>query len=57
VVGARSEDERLLYPVSEVARRHGASAERETTSPEEAYASFAPPRDEQPDRWDELPWA
>jgi uncharacterized cupin superfamily protein len=58
MVGARSEDERLLYPVSEVARRHGASAERETTSPEEAYAPFAPPpREERPDRWDELPWA
>jgi uncharacterized cupin superfamily protein len=58
MVGARSEDERLLYPVSEVARRHGASAERETASPEEAYAPFAPPpREERPDRWDELPWA
>ena len=57
MAGARSEDERLLYPVSEVAQRHGASAERETTSPEEAYAPFAPPREERPDRWDELPWA
>ena len=58
MVGARSDDERLLYPVSEIARRHGASAERETSSPEEAYASFAPPpREERPDRWDELPWA
>ena len=57
MAGARSEDERLLYPVSEVAQRHGASAERETTSPEEAYASFAPPTEERPDRWDELPWS
>ena len=58
MVGARSDDERLLYPVSEVARRHGASVERETTSPEEAYAPFAPPpREEKPDGWDELPWA
>src|SRR5919199_3543489 len=57
MVGGRSEDERLLYPVAEVAQRHGASAERETTSPEEAYAPFAPPREERPDRWDELPWA
>ena len=58
MVGGRSEDERLLYPVSEVARRHGASAERETTSPEEAYAPYAPPPiDDRPDNWDELPWA
>ena len=57
MVGARSEDERLLYPVSEVARRHGASAEQETTSPEEAYASFARPAEGRPDRWNELPWA
>jgi uncharacterized cupin superfamily protein len=58
MVGARSEDERLLYPASQVARRHGASAERETASPEEAYAPFAPPpSEERPDRWDELPWA
>jgi uncharacterized cupin superfamily protein len=28
----------LVYPVSEVASRHGASVERETTSPAEAYA-------------------
>jgi uncharacterized cupin superfamily protein len=28
------------YPVHEAAVRHGASAERETTSPEEAYARF-----------------
>ena len=57
MVGARSDDERLLYPVSEVARRHGASAEQETTSPEEAYASFARPAEGRPDRWNELPWA
>jgi uncharacterized cupin superfamily protein len=57
MAGARSEDERLLYPVSEVAARHGASAERETTSPEEAYASFARPAEGRPDGWDELPWA
>jgi uncharacterized cupin superfamily protein len=58
MAGARSEDERLLYSVTEVARRHGASAERETTSPEEAYAPFGPrPTEERPARWDELPWA
>jgi uncharacterized cupin superfamily protein len=57
MVGARSDDERLLYPASELARRHGAGAERETTSPEEAYRSFSPPVERRPDGWDELPWA
>ena len=57
MAGARDPDERLLYPASELARRHGASAEQETTSPEEAYAPFAPPTDGRPDGWDELPWA
>ena len=28
----------LVYPVSKVAARHGASVERETTKPAEAYA-------------------
>lgn len=30
----------IVYPVSEVAARHGASVERETTSPAEAYAKL-----------------
>jgi uncharacterized cupin superfamily protein len=30
----------ILYPRSELARRHGAGAETETTSPPEAYAPF-----------------
>jgi hypothetical protein len=57
MVGARSEDERLLYPASELARRHGASAERETTSPEEAYASYPPRTGGRPESWEQLPWA
>lgn len=31
------------YSVDEAARRHGASVERATTSPQEAYARFPPP--------------
>jgi uncharacterized cupin superfamily protein len=57
MVGARSDDEELFYPVSELARRYGVSAERETASVEEAYAPFAERRATRPDRWDELPWA
>lgn len=40
MIGARRESESLLYPVSDVAARHGASAERETADPDEAYADW-----------------
>jgi uncharacterized cupin superfamily protein len=36
-------DDSLGYPVDEAAARHGAAAERETASPEEAYARFPDP--------------
>jgi uncharacterized cupin superfamily protein len=57
MVGARSEDEELFYPVAEVAQRHGASAEKDTPSPEEAYAPFGERRSGRPAGWDKLPWA
>lgn len=57
MVGARSPDEELFYPVSELAERHGASAEEDTPSPEVAYARFDMPRDERPKSWNSLPWA
>jgi uncharacterized cupin superfamily protein len=41
--GARGEGKAIVYPVSELARRHGASAEQETTDPREAYAPFPQP--------------
>lgn len=56
MVGARSEDERVLYPVSELAARYGASAESETTDPGQAYAPFERPRAGRPSYWDALPW-
>jgi hypothetical protein len=37
-VGARPDVE-VVYPFSELARRHGASVERETRSADEAYAA------------------
>jgi uncharacterized cupin superfamily protein len=40
MVGARPEQEDLLYPVAEVARKHNAGVEKETSSGREAYASF-----------------
>jgi uncharacterized cupin superfamily protein len=43
MVGARNAGEGLVYPVGESATRHGASVERETPSPEEAYAAWQRP--------------
>jgi uncharacterized cupin superfamily protein len=40
MVGRRPEQEELLYPVAEVARKHEAGVEQETTSGREAYAPF-----------------
>jgi uncharacterized cupin superfamily protein len=40
MVGARREGATILYPESEVAARHGAAVEQETSSPAEAYAPF-----------------
>jgi uncharacterized cupin superfamily protein len=57
MVGARSDEEQLLYPRSELALRHGAGVETETTSPDEAYAAFERPEPRRPDGWKSLPWA
>ena len=40
MVGRRPEQEELLYPVADVARKHDAGVEQETTSGREAYAPF-----------------
>jgi uncharacterized cupin superfamily protein len=56
MTGSRDEDEVVVYPVSELARRHGAGVEQETSSPEEAYARFEARRPGRPDDWDRLPW-
>jgi uncharacterized cupin superfamily protein len=57
MVGARTGDEKLLYPVSELAARYGASAEETTPDASQAYAKFERPRRERPPYWAELPWA
>lgn len=48
MIGARPEQEELLYPVSEAAAKHGASVAAETTSGAEAYADW--PGDYEPVR-------
>jgi uncharacterized cupin superfamily protein len=40
-VGARKEDDQVLYPVSELAARYGGSVLEETRSADEAYARFS----------------
>jgi hypothetical protein len=56
-VGARHEPEHVRYPASDLAARHGASAEADTTDPKQAYARFERPQPARPDYWCELPWA
>jgi uncharacterized cupin superfamily protein len=59
MVGGRTGDWRVRYPVSELAAQHGASVAQETTSPDEAYSEsgFAPSRRVRPSFWQRLPWA
>jgi uncharacterized cupin superfamily protein len=57
MVGARSADWQVLYPVSELAARYGASAREETPDPDQAYAGFEPSRRGRPSYWNRLPWA
>jgi uncharacterized cupin superfamily protein len=58
MVGARTGDWTVRFPVSELAARYGANAAREVTSPDAAYAGvLEPSRRGQPSYWDLLPWA
>lgn len=54
-VGARKPDDEIVYPVNDVAAKHGASVEVETPLPREAYAPY--PREPlfQPYRDGDLP--
>ena len=42
MIGARKKDCPIVYPVSELARRHGAGVAVETPNPKEAYADIPP---------------
>jgi uncharacterized cupin superfamily protein len=59
MAGARSEDWRVRYAVSELAARYGASVDEETSDPRQAYerARFEPSRRARPSYWSHLPWA
>jgi hypothetical protein len=59
MTGARNgwPEKGIVYPRSELALRHGAGVETETTLPAEAYAAFPKWRPGPPKRWNDLPWA
>jgi hypothetical protein len=57
MAGARGDDWKVRYPLSELAAGHGASAAEETSDPDQAYAGFEPWRRGRPSYWDQLPWA
>ena len=59
MTGARKgwPDKGTVYLRSELALRHGAGVEEETTSPAEAYAPFPKWKPGPPASWNGLPWA
>jgi uncharacterized cupin superfamily protein len=59
MTGARKgwPDKGIVYPRSELALRHGAGVDVETTSPAEAYAPFPEWRPGPPASWAGMPWA
>lgn len=59
MAGARATwpEKGIVYPRSELARRHGAGVETETRSPSQAYAQFPKWQLGRPDHWNELPWS
>ena len=56
MVGAHVSPE-VRYPVSEIAARYGASVAKETSDPEQVYATAERFRRERPPYWERLPWA
>jgi quercetin dioxygenase-like cupin family protein len=59
MTGARKgwPDKGIVYARSELALRHGAGVEADTTSPAEAYAAFPKWKEGPPTSWNGLPWA
>jgi uncharacterized cupin superfamily protein len=57
MAGARTPDKEILYPDSELARRHGAGVETATSSAREAYVPFPSWQPARPESWSGLPWA
>jgi uncharacterized cupin superfamily protein len=57
MTGSRVAPWEVVYPVSELAARHNASASEETPDPDKAYVGrFEPSRRGRPSFWPQLPW-
>jgi len=56
MIGVRGDDVEIVYPVDEVAARHGASADKETDEARKAYSDYSRPVPERPE-WKGVPWA
>ena len=56
MTGARTKERAIVYPRSELARRHGAGVETETSSPAEAYTPFPKWQPGRPDTLNGSPW-
>ena len=58
MVGSRTGEWSVRFPVSELAAQRGAGVAREVTSPRDAYHGvIEPSRRERPSYWQQLPWA
>jgi uncharacterized cupin superfamily protein len=59
MTGARTgwPEKGIVYPRSDVALRHGAGVETETSLPAEAYAPFPKWQLGRPEEWDAMPWS
>jgi uncharacterized cupin superfamily protein len=57
MTGGRTREKSIVYPRSELARRHGAGVETETSLPSDAYASLPHWQLGRPGNSPELPWA
>jgi len=57
MTGARDPEKTILYPRSEAARARRAGVERETSSPNDAYAPFPRWTVGRPEGWNRLPWS
>jgi uncharacterized cupin superfamily protein len=55
MMGARTREKEIVYPRSELARRHGAGVETEASSPSEAYEALPHWLPDRPNGWNELP--
>ena len=57
MVGRRGATRSIVYPDSELARRHGAGVESETASAKDTYGSFPHWQPRRPDSWRGFPWS